>query len=264
MSTQPIPLTAEDVFTDTYKRFIKNWTFITALRQFVEIGMPFAEFALAEVHTDYIERIAVDPEYKKMIVKLDGGEASWDEETKRIFREGMTDNVVASTKSGIDAASLVFAQSTLDDCALSFLEACSIANPTDWEPIVSEKKVAFSDLQGRTPESIREELIKDKLKALEKDSLLKKVDLLFRLCSPPAGFAPINHYAYDRDELERIDEARHGIIHRDGLGNPIPTIEADLKFISGTANYLMALVNAKYGMQLSIFRIMNLANFPIG
>jgi hypothetical protein len=68
---------------------------------------------------------------------------------------------------------------------LSFLEACSIANPADWEPIVSEKKVTFSDLQGRTQESIREELIKDKLKALEKDSLLKKVDLLFRLCSPP-------------------------------------------------------------------------------
>jgi hypothetical protein len=62
----------------------------------------FAEVALAEVHTDYIERIAVDPEYKKMIVKLEGGEASWDEEMKRIFREAMTDNVVTSTRSGID------------------------------------------------------------------------------------------------------------------------------------------------------------------
>jgi hypothetical protein len=87
MSTQPIPLTAEDVFTDTYKRFIKNWTFIMALRQFVDIGMPYAEVALAEVHTDHIERIAVDPEYKKMIVKFDGGEATWDEAIKKKFRE---------------------------------------------------------------------------------------------------------------------------------------------------------------------------------
>jgi hypothetical protein len=104
------------------------------------------------------------------------------------------------------------------------MSVCSLASPVDWDPIISEKKVSYIALSETTPALIREELIHDKLEQLERESLLKKVDLPFRLCSPPASFAPINNYAYDRDRLEKIDVTRQAIIHKDGLGKPVASL----------------------------------------
>lgn len=82
------------------------------------------------------------------------------------------------------------------------------------------------------------------------------------VCTPPKDFAPINNYVYDRARLLAIDEARHPIIHRDGMGKPIPNIDEDLEYIAKTANFLMGLVNQKYGVQLNVLKVMNLPISP--
>ncbi len=170
----------------------------------------------------------------------------------------MTAGVITSARAAIDAASLVFAQSVLDDCAWAYLKVCSLARAADWEPIIADRKVSFSEYHGKSRETIRDEMIQDKLQHLERESLLRKVDLLFQLCTPPKDYLPINNYAYDRDRLDKIDDARHRIIHRDGMGKAIANIDEDLDFILKTANYLLALVNNKYGVQINILTMFNL------
>jgi hypothetical protein len=247
--------TAEDVFSVTFARFMKNWTFIISLRQVGDVALPIAEEALAAIHTDFVERASSDPQYRKLIVKLDGSEATWDDTTKRLLRTGMTEGAITNARAAIDAASLIFAQSVLDDCAWSYLKVCSLAAPSDWSPIIAEKKASFASYYGKSHEEIRDEMIQEKLKQLERDSLLKKVDLLFQICSLPSGYAPINNYIYDRERLVRIDDARHGIIHRNDMGKPVINIDDDLDFISKTVNYLMALVNEKYDVQLNTLKV---------
>jgi hypothetical protein len=155
-----------------------------------------------------------------------------------------------------------YAQSVLDDCALSYLKVCSLARPADWEPLIAEKKASFADYYAKPQEAVREEMIQQKVEHLGKESLLKKVDTLFQLCKPPKDFAPINNYSYDRDRLERIDDARHDIVHRNGIGKPVAGIDDDLDFILKTANYLLALVNSAYGVQINPARAFNLQARP--
>lgn len=250
--------TAEDVLSETFARFMKNWAVITSLRQVADVAHPIAEEALAAIHTDLVEYMSVDPQYKNIIVKLDGSETTWGEGTKKLLRTGMTEGAITNARAAIDAASLVFAQSVLDDCAWSYLKVCSLANPADWEPIIAEKKASFAAYSGKPHDVLRDEMIKEKLEQLERDSLVKKVDILFQLCMPPKGYAPLNNYAYDRDRLEKIDGARHAIIHRNGMGKPVANIDDDLDFISKTTKYLLALVNHKYGVQLNISKVFNL------
>lgn len=254
--------TAEDVFSETFGRFIKNWTVIIALRQVTDVGLPYAEKALKGVHTEFVERVAIDPEYKKIFVNIDGSDTPISEKGKELIRTGMTQGTITNARAAVDAASLVFAQSILDDCAWSYCRVCALANPDDWETLIGAKKIDFGALREKNADTIRQELIEAKLIQLERESLLTKVDLLFRLCPPPKDFAPIGNYAFDRDRLEKIDGDRHRIIHSNGFGEALTNIEEDLEFMSKTANYLMGLVNQKYGIQLHPLKVFGLSAVP--
>ncbi len=253
---------AEDLFSEIYKRFLKNWSVIDSLRQFVEIQRQIAEVALAELHLNVVDRMMTDPAYKGIFVNVDGSDKPMDEDTKRVLQTAMTDLTITNAQTAIDAACLVFAHSVLDDCALSYCKVCALAAPKDWEIFIDSKTIKFEALREANFDVLRQQLIDAKLLEIERKSLLTKVDLLFRLCQPPTGFDPIGNYAFDRGRLEQIDEARHRVIHGDAFGNSFTNVETDLTYISKTANYLMALVNQKYGLRLDMRFLFGLKVVP--
>jgi len=242
--------TAEDVFSETFGRFISNWSFVVSLRQVSQVALPLAATALAPAHTEVVEVIAADPNYNKMFINLDGSWSPWTEEFKRSICAGITVTAVSNARKAIDAASLVFAQSLLDESAWSYCHVCALVAPQDWEPLIEAKKIDFAAVRGKSAEAIRDELIQLTLGQLERESLLKKVDMLFRLCSPPKNFAPIGNYTFDRDRLEAIDNKRHRIIHANGLKTELENIDDDLEYVMKTSNFLMGLVHQKYGVQI--------------
>jgi hypothetical protein len=242
--------TAEDVFSETFGRFMSNWSFIFSLRHISEVVLPLAPKTLAPANAEIVEIFAADPNYNKIFVNLDGSWSPWSEKFKGSMSADITAIEVSNARKAIDAASLVFAQSMLDDSAWSYCQVCALIAPQDWEPFVEAKKIDFAAVRSKSSDAIRDELVQVALSQLERESLLKKVDMLFRLCNPPKGFAPIDNYIFDRDRLEAIDNKRHLIIHANGLKAELQNIDDDLEYIRETSVFLMGLVHQKYGVQI--------------
>ena len=89
------------------------------------------------------------------------------------------------------------------------------------------------------------------LTALEKESLLKKIDRLFSICQPEKGFNPFTRpFKFDRDRLVRFDQIRHGIVHGGLLEGDLDFSDDDLLFLMDIAHFLTALVNLRFGTRM--------------
>lgn len=245
--------TAEELFTDTFRRFMANWNVIISLRQVSGAVMPVAEDIVATMHRNFLTEFAQDPRSERILLNKDGTHSPMSADVQAIIRQCMTDTALTQANAAIDAASIVFAQSILDDCAMAYCKVCALAKPTDWESQLDNRKVNFSQLREKPYENLRQDLIDGRLAQLERESLITKIDLLFNLCQPPRDFDPIGNYVYDRERLLRIDGQRHRIIHQNGFGEKLADVDSDLEFVSKTASYLMSLVNHRYGVQISTF-----------
>ncbi len=149
----------EAMFSETFGRFMSNWSHIMSLRQVAEIALPLAQEALTPIHAQAVDVIAADPEYSKIFIKLDGTQSQMDEELKEFLRAGMTSTAIVNSRAAIDAASLVFAQSMLDDSAWSYCRVCALLAPKDWEPLLEPKKIDYASVRDRSADAIRDELL---------------------------------------------------------------------------------------------------------
>jgi hypothetical protein len=116
----------------------------------------------------------------------------------------------------------------------------------------------MKDFKTKTFEQLRADFIEDRLKQIGRESLLVKINLLFKLCTPPKDYAPINNYQYSEDRLKTIDGQRHRVIHENAAGTPLPTLADDLEYLQKTAWFLMGLVNQKYKLQIDMRQYFNL------
>lgn len=247
--------TAEELFTETFRRFNNNWNVIRAIRQFLAVTGSIAPLAMQEYHAGQMEMLSANPDFRKVFGEVD---KPMNPDLMNLLQTQVTQLVLSSASAAIDAASLVFAQSIVDDAAWSYLKVCAMVDPVAWEGQVDDRKVGVKDLKAKSYEDIRAELIEAQLKQIGRESLLTKIDLLFKLCPPPKDFAPLNNYTYDRSRIEKIDGQRHNMVHENGFGTPLPTLEEDLKYLNKTAWFLMGLVNKKHGLMLSMRQYLNL------
>jgi hypothetical protein len=244
---------AEEIFTDTHSRYMKNWAVITSLRQFRDAGLEGAAQRLTEQHAAFVNLFRTEPEYRRIFTNP---EKPISENIAQLLRIKMTEGVINSAHAAIDASSIVMAQSILDDCSWSYLKVCALVAPEDWCGQVDARKIDLKSVRERSYEDLRDGLIQARVDQIERESVLIKIDLLFALCRPPADYTPLNNYAYDRARLERIDGERHAVIHENGFLMPLPTIEVDLDYISKSAWFVMGLVNQKHGLRINPRRFM--------
>jgi hypothetical protein len=122
-----------------------------------------------------------------------------------------------------------------------------------YKGLCSYYNIGEAEVRKRGHEALYQELLAGELDHIERSfSVPKKADRLHYFCRPEKEWGL---WPYDRDELRRIDELRHDIIHGDKLGQPIPSIEKDLDFMQNSATYFLAAVQRRYGLKIISFEV---------
>jgi hypothetical protein len=237
----------QDLFARIYVRSMKGRLAIDSFRRVAELGRPHAEEALAEE----ARRIALEA-----FARQSGGSSR--EDIKAILEKMSPQQLVTfihgktlvRAQACLDAASIIFAHSMVDSAAWDCCRVAAWLAPVDWLPRVENRKLPLSEIKGRGFDELLTLKLSEFISDLERDSLMKKVDLLFAFCRPPEKWSPVEDYTFDRDRLEKLDNLRHELVHGERLGKSIPSCAKDIDYLARTPFLLMELVSFRYGLKL--------------
>src|SRR4051812_1399339 len=128
--------TAEELFTETFRRFNNNWNVINAIGQFLTVTEGFAPLAMREYHVAQMEVLSCNPKFRKIFGDAD---KPMSPELMNLLQTQVTQLVLNNASRAIDTTSLVFAQSIVDDAAWSYLRVCAMIEPVAWESQIDDR-----------------------------------------------------------------------------------------------------------------------------
>lgn len=240
---------AEKLFTETFTTCNSRFAVISSFREISHLGFPTATLHIYDQYLQFADELFNDPQHEDLFIdkqkafeSLSGVEG---------LGANMAQDQLNSYKASVDAASLIFAHSIIDNAALNYCRCCALANPNDWEKFVEKRKLSLEEIKKLSVDEILSKKVHEYIDSLDRESLLLKADRLFQICQPPAGFSPLHNYAYDRERLLQLDEMRHEIVHKSSSVPMLPAGDEDIWFLQQTANFFMALVNSKYGLKIN-------------
>lgn len=233
----------------TWTKFFQVFDF----RRVAELGLPLAEQLVQEEAVRNSTSFFFDPKYDKMFLDQAAAQKAIEPIGGiRGFAAQMAARRMKHFQAAVDSASLIFAHSVLDGVALDYCRATALADPAGWEKYIELRQVKLQELRASKYEAIRWAKIDEHLKELDRQSLMTKIDRLFAVCQPPRDFDPLRDYKFDRDRVETLDTNRHNAVHKEGVDNPLPRGNDDIWFMMSTANYLMAMVNERFGLKMDV------------
>jgi len=163
----------------------------------------------------------------------------------------LLDNAVSGFEASVDAASLVFAHSVIDQAAYDCCKVTALVAPGDWEDNVSKKQVCLCEVKEKPSyDELRSDALRKFFERFAYESLLTKLDRLHSKCRPEPGFAKSDNYAYDRSRIQELDSLRHDIVHGLAKERKLPKGDDDIDYLWNTSMYLVALVNHRYDVKL--------------
>ncbi len=193
-----------------------------------------------------MDALVYDPDFEGILVPIDPHSPKTAISSKTVAVAAQSE--METFRVAVDAASLVFAHSILDDAALQYCRVTSIVAPSSWEPFVFNKPVKLEEVRKESYQKLLMAKISDALKKLERESLLTKFNKVFQICQPKPDFKPIRGFSFDRSRLEELDTLRHEIIHETGPVRPLPRGDDDLDFLKMCAFHLMRMVTHCFGV----------------
>ena len=169
--------------------------------------------------------------------------------TYRAGVAGIVNNDLDLAKRRTAASALVFAHAVFESSVQDCLMIAYHAAPDDWLGEIREKKLTIDQSISPSLANTCAALIRDYINGLDRQSVLKKLEVFHRVTKPPTGHIQPVGYQYDPKKIEALDEARHKAAHRDPTSYAPATLDADVEYLRVTILYLLSILISKYDVR---------------
>ncbi len=182
-----------------------------------------------------------------------------DPEAVKVLSQLQTDASIALSVSrreanvvlAVDVACLLFAHIFFDNFVSQLCTVASTARPQFLAERLRDRKIPLSAVASTSYAEILAATAKEHLSALDREALAKRIQFLFSICQPPAGFQPVQAFTFDLPEIERIDRLRQTVVHQADFRACPVNIDEVVTFLGNSAEYLAHMV-AGMGLELSL------------
>ena len=169
-------------------------------------------------------------------------------EMRRLFHILQRD----SAKAAVDAAALIYAHAILDAVVFKLCSLSVELDPSSWTTEIEGKQVRLSDLRTHAVEHVRSKMLQAYLSGLERESLLRKCDTLFRVIRPATTRGILKKYKYSRERLVSLDDLRHDLVHKLAFHRKLRQPDAKMNYLLNTGHFLVNLVAKRYGAPIGL------------
>lgn len=224
---------------------------ISNFRRTVNTTMPIARENHEQQQVAFILECLNDPTMAEIF--LDREALSQPENCKKAAAAA-TKRAFESAAAFVDAASLVFAHAVFDATLFDYCRICAFRSPLSFVEILRDRKVQLADSQQLSRPAILWNSIQNYLTQIERESVLKKAQLLHRITQPDESFfrdGPI-HFRYSAERLESIDRARHEAVHALQFTSKIADLDDTLLYLLRAVFYFVRILHKRWGLQLDM------------
>jgi hypothetical protein len=176
------------------------------------------------------------------------------------FKDLLVKNNLILFRVGVDTASLILAHTTLDSVADLCCRASAAADPSAWLFTVREKTFSLRELEKSSPDQIQKRALAHQMTVLSRESLLKRINLLFKVCKPDSSTLNSGTYRFNRDRLDHLDKLRNMFVHDPSPATRIPFLHHienwkaaadDLDFLTWTPFKLVDATRKRHSLRPS-------------
>jgi len=225
-----------------------GWAIIHSLRMVSTAGMSYAAKVVEAEQRSLVSDLTISGDLKKFIIGIVDDDDL--KKTANFLSQKLTEQTLKNASSSVDAASLLFAHSVLEDGLNSFLGITSDVAPEFWKDRVKKKPFDLEAVMKRGLDDVVASFVREKIWSIRRsESLINKTDLLLEICKP-SGPPSNPNYKFDPVKLKAIDKLRQDIVHGDFLGTAIADIDEKLEYLRNTWMYFFTLMNERFGLRL--------------
>lgn len=197
---------AEKLFTQVWQRWANRQSFLLSFHLTSRLGMEGARQKISAEKVTFVNAMLEGGEHDTIFIDKP---ALFKAMPPEQLVQTMTDETIRHFEVGVDGALIVFAHSFLDGALFDYCRVTALVAPRDWESVLDQRQIKISEARELKYEELLRKKLDEYFEQLERESLLKKADLLFARCKPPEKYDPMHGYKFSRDRLKYLDEYRH-------------------------------------------------------
>lgn len=153
-----------------------------------------------------------------------------------------------SARGATGAAGIIYAHAIVDAALYKLCEISASIDSKSWLPFIKDKRVSFQESKA-DPTQLEQRLMTEFLVQLERESLIKKTDILFKIVRPKSTRGILAGFRYSRERLLGLDQLRHDLVHKMMFCRNIRQPAAKADYLLRAGEFFHNLLARHYGVQ---------------